>query len=383
MKIVFISGPEFADCEFPLIREFQRQNIDVYYFCLLAEYNKCHTIIDIKNIKPKNEILSMMEYAEMRIFSSYINMDKLFFINKVHKRDSHPLSLYLYRKLFLRISEINPDAIITTKPFYLAGLQLYKFREKTTFIVHDPFPHIGNFSLRDSFFRWLCFRLTKKIVILNPVQLETFCESYRIRRQDILLNSLGTYDVLNVFRQNGKPECPIENNILFFGRFAPYKGIDYLCKAMEKVLNIIPDATLTIAGRGKMSFDSKAYESMKNVNIINRHIPTEELVMLIERSTVVCCPYIGATQSGVVMTSFTFHKPIVATKVGGLESYIENGETGILVPPRDVDALANALVNVLQHPELIEFMDNNIRRKYLMGEYSWETIARKYIDFCN
>lgn len=380
MKIVYLSFPFFADCDFPLIKEFQREGHDIYVFMLLAEYLLHTTIIDINRMLPINDIIPAKEYTGLQKFSSYLNIDKLFIINKKHRKDTHPLSLYLYWKLSQTISRINPDMIIA-QPFDIASLQLYRFRDKIQFVIHDPFIHTGEKFFRKRFFRWLCFRLGRKFVILNSNQKEDFCKKHKIKEERVIVNRLGTYDVLKVFTNDKWTIRPQKNNILFFGRISLYKGIDYLCKAMEKVHEAVPDATLTIAGKGQMYVSAEMYEKKKYIQVINRFIPVPEMLMLFERSSIVCCPYTDATQSGVVMTSFTFQKPVVATRVGGIENQIEDGKTGILIPPCNVDALATALIDVLRNPEFRQTMVDNIYEKYHRKHDLWRNIAQKYIEF--
>lgn len=381
LKIVLLSTPGSADCDLTLVREFQRLGHDAYFFMLLAKYNQHTTVIDIDKLYPINDIIPANKYVELQKFSSFLDINKMFVINKMYKQDSHPCSLYLYWKLSQRIKDINPD-IIVTKPFTLAGLILYKFRDNTLFVIHDPFLHSGENFLRERFFRWICFRLGRKFVILNPNQRDEFCKRHRINPKKVMVNSLGTYDVLKIFL-NKSIRQPIKSNILFFGRISPYKGIEYLCKAMEIVHRSIPEATLTIVGNGLIYFDSSLYKNKNYIKMENRFVSTEELLAFIKQSTIICCPYTDATQSGVVMTSFTFHKPVVATRVGGLENQIEDGDTGILVPPRNVCALADALIKVLGDSTFIQKMKKNINLKYKRGDYSWNVIAKKYICFAN
>lgn len=71
MKIVYYSTPSFADCDFPLIREYQKRGIDVYFLIKLTPYNRNSTLINIKEQIPVNGIFKFSEYAESHIFTDY------------------------------------------------------------------------------------------------------------------------------------------------------------------------------------------------------------------------------------------------------------------------------------------------------------------------
>lgn len=61
------------------------------------------------------------------------------------------------------------------------------------------------------------------------------------------------------------------------------------------------------------------------------------------------------------MTSYSLRKPVVATKVGGLGEMVEEGKTGLLVPPKDADALANAITSLLKNDTALDEMARNFR----------------------
>lgn len=107
----------------------------------------------------------------------------------------------------------------------------------------------------------------------------------------------------------------------------------------------------------------------------------EELSELLQNSALTVCPYTVATQSGVIMTSYSLCKPVVATNVGGLGEMVDNQKTGLLVPPKDVDALADAIIALLNDDAKREEMADNIRNDYFVGDKSWKVIAEKYIEF--
>ena len=64
---------------------------------------------------------------------------------------------------------------------------------------------------------------------------------------------------------------------------SPYKGIEFLTEAMIKVHEVIPDATLTIAGGGKLYFNFQKYSNLKYINLINRYVDMEELAHLLQK----------------------------------------------------------------------------------------------------
>ena len=107
----------------------------------------------------------------------------------------------------------------------------------------------------------------------------------------------------------------------------------------------------------------------------------EELARLLKDCAFTVCPYTDATQSGVIMTSYSLCKPVVASNVGGLSEMVEEGKTGLLVPPKDVDSLANSIITLLKDDEKREYMADNIRNDYFAGDKSWKIIANKYINF--
>lgn len=150
---------------------------------------------------------------------------------------------------------------------------------------------------------------------------------------------------------------------------------------MVKVKEQVPDVTLTIAGGGKIYFDISPYQNLDWVKVVNRYVGMEELAGLLQNCALSVCPYTDATQSGVIMTSYSLCKPVVATNVGGLGEMVEDGKTGILVPPKDVAELSDAIIALLKDDAKRENMADNIRNDYFVGDKSWKVIAEKYIEF--
>ena len=145
---------------------------------------------------------------------------------------------------------------------------------------------------------------------------------------------------------------------------------------MESVFETQENLKVIIAGKGDFYFDKTRYEANPKFMFINRFISNKELASLISNSIAVVCPYIDATQSGVVMSAYALNKPVIATNVGALPEMVDDGRTGFLVPPRDSKALADAIRKMLE-PETAQQMSKHIMEDYSSGKNSWKEIANE------
>lgn len=167
------------------------------------------------------------------------------------------------------------------------------------------------------------------------------------------------------------------DKILFFGRIWEYKGLDYLIRAQPLITMRQPDARIIIAGSGE---NFARYRQMmvnpEKFEIHNHYISDSLCAKLFRRSSVVVLPYVEATQSGVIPLAYTFAKPVIATSVGSFPEQIEHNRTGLLVPPRDERALADAVLKLLQDKQLCRAFGRNGKQKITV-ECSPEAVARK------
>jgi glycosyltransferase involved in cell wall biosynthesis len=141
--------------------------------------------------------------------------------------------------------------------------------------------------------------------------------------------------------------------ILFFGRVEPHKGIEYLIRAQPLITSYIAQATIVIAGHGSgFAQCRRDVAGRSSIELYEGFVSNRLAAELFQRAAVVVLPYLSASTSGVLATAQLFGKPVVATNVGCLPEYIEDGVTGLLVPPADEKKLAEAIVRLLTDERL-------------------------------
>lgn len=109
----------------------------------------------------------------------------------------------------------------------------------------------------------------------------------------------------------------------------------------------------------------------------------EELASVVRSSLFVVCPYTDATQSGVVSTAFSVGTPVIVTRVGGLPEMVEEGKTGLIVEPKNIETLASAMTKLLDDEVLRGEMRRTIDEQMSAGFFSWKEIAKDYIAIYN
>ncbi len=245
--------------------------------------------------------------------------------------------------------------------------------------VHDVEPHLETANKQSPRLmvirNFIRKRLYRKIIVHGRALKEHLIKITGRRPDDVAviphgcLFSFKSTSLHNKVREE-------EHTVLFFGRIGEYKGLRYLIATEPLVSRKIPDFKVIIAGRGEdLEANREKIEHNPHFEIHNRYIPNQEVALFFNRCALVLLPYIEASQSGVLAMAFAFGKPVIVTDVGSLSEVVKNGETGFIVPAKDNEKLAGAIVNLLQHKEMRKTMGKNTL-KMARTDLSWEHIAR-------
>lgn len=377
MRILYYSKPYFGDCDFPLIKALRKQGHDVTVIFSMTPHSLKTNVFNIEKIYPKDGIFPITIYPELASFSKYLSLDNIYIANDSKGHFSwQQIKQTIKLMAFFRKGKYDIINYVETPSVY-TFLPLWFFRKKIVMTIHDGMPHTGEENKREGKIRKFIRHYIRKFIVLNKAEIEVFSKGYNIPQKKIYTSRLGYYDMLHMF---GDSNMKQDNYVLFFGRISPYKGIEYLLQAMEIVHLKHPEIKVIIAGGGKMYFDISKYKSFEYVEFRNYFIELDELSNLIRGALFTVCPYTDATQSGVVYSSFALNKPVIATNVGGLPEMIDDGETGLIVPPKDVNALASSMLSYLDNPGLLQKMSNNIKECANKGKGSWDKIAKEYTE---
>ncbi|MFN8531170.1 MAG: glycosyltransferase family 4 protein [Anaerolineae bacterium] len=209
------------------------------------------------------------------------------------------------------------------------------------------------------------YRLFDALFVHDRSNTELFLSLYPVEKARVHEIQHATSDLtLEVVPTITADEARVKMNVppgkkvaLFFGALAKYKGVDVLVEAFAQTIARCPDAHLVIAGfpTKEMNMDELRARAAElgiadAVSWYLDYVPNEWIKPLMEISTVVVLPYRLVGQSGVLQQAYAHGRPTIATRVGGLPDAIEDGESGLLVPPEDPAALAEAMVKVLNDP---------------------------------
>lgn len=183
------------------------------------------------------------------------------------------------------------------------------------------------------------------------------------------------HGVLMVPPTQGAVTEPESGRILFFGRMWAYKGLDVFIDAIDLLVQRGVAHEAIVAGRGpEMTRLGARMEAMPTVKTINAYISPEDTGRLFQSATVVALPYKDATQSGVLASAYGNSRPVVASATGGIPDVVKDGVNGLLVPPGDAAALADALERVLTSKSLTTTLSDGARQT-ADGLLNWDRIA--------
>lgn len=185
-----------------------------------------------------------------------------------------------------------------------------------------------------------------------------------------------------LFKPNDTPRT--KHQIFFLSvldKFHKYKGLDYLLEALITVKKTIPDVKLVIGGKGELlEYYIKKTKEMNiqdNVEFLG-FLSDEEVIQYFATSELFVLPSISSLQEGfgiVVLEALSCMTPIVSTSIVGVSDDVIRTNSGIIVEPKNVEQLSDAMIKILSNKELQLTMGKN-GRALVKDKYEWKQIAQ-------
>lgn len=267
--------------------------------------------------------------------------------------------------------------------------------KKLIFTAHDINYRklVGSDTLINSLSLKFMYRIVDHIVVHTEKMKAELVENYNVREDKISLIPFGINEVMpktDLTRDQARKKLnlkTVEKVLLFFGNIAPYKGLEYLIRALVHLRETHPDFRLIIAGRIKVECQEYWTNIQKIIDehnlegmIVKRieYIPEEEAEVYFKAADVLILPYKNIFQSGLIYTSYHFGLPVVAADVGSLREDVVEGRTGFIFRPEDPKDLAEKIVTYYRS-DIFRDLEATRERiiKHGKENHSWEMTGDK------
>jgi phosphatidylinositol alpha-mannosyltransferase len=169
------------------------------------------------------------------------------------------------------------------------------------------------------------------------------------------------------------------HNILFVGRPEKRKGLKYLLRAYLQLRQQEPNSRLIIVGAGDFSRYETLMRPFPDI-VFRSNVPYDELPRYHHSAELFCSPATGNESQGIaLLEGMAAGVAVVASNIEGFAGVIVDEAEGLLVKPKDDEALAAALLRLIRNPALRRTLAQQGQAKAV--NYRWDHIARRVLSY--
>ena len=258
--------------------------------------------------------------------------------------------------------ELGIDILLSSQSKDAGTLRLATMSGTGTRVVYFQQMQSG-VPKRDPYHTWAFGGYSRWITLTEQMRRESIqCTRYPAERIvaiplgiDLEVFDPSRYDPIAARKGFG---IPMEKTVVgVIGRLDRQKGQDVLLKAAPSLLQKHPNLHFLLAGeetRGEEGFKAELINLVDSLRLSSavQFLPfTKDVPRLLSGIDIVCLTSLSETYGLITLEAMAMKKPVVATNAGGVPEIVEEGVTGLLVPPSDPNELAHAIDMILSHPE--------------------------------
>lgn len=271
--------------------------------------------------------------------------------------------------------------------WYLRKLKYHGI--KLVVSVHDILPF--NEKKYDRVFHKKIYSLCDHIIVQAETNIKRFKELFPEESDKVIFIPHGHFldfaDTHDSHQAKEHLEIPEGKTVLlFFGQIKKVKGVGVLLESFGKLLKKRKDLFLIIAGN-VWKDDFTPYREIidkygitaENLKTDIRFIPDEEVGYYYSACDIAVLPYLDVYQSGVIQLAYAYNKPTIATRIAPFMEIVEDGVTGYLCDPDDVDSLEKTIERAVRAPEQYKALGNAGANK-IAKKYSWQEIGHRVTE---
>jgi glycosyltransferase involved in cell wall biosynthesis len=351
----------------------------------MDNYLQTHFSVEIaREVAKKGHEVELHVFWDENITFTEKNLNIHFYktdLNVFFHRDFTEISLNLLNKRFSEDTLIHfhePRRLFFI-PFMLKHKNIIITDHHGSGIL-NPFPRYSLFHLvflicRGTILRHLLNSC--QVHVVHNIQAMNSFNKYVEDKNSILLTPNGInlvnykeYDKEQIRRKLGLRD---EIVILFAGRICKSKGIRELISAFEIAKEQHSKIRLVVAGplqeKSLKPIIEKYWVGFQN---------QQELQKWFTASDIFCLPTIGGEGFPIILVEALYHAiPVITTDVPGIKEWLPP-DSAIIIPPKDVDSLKNAICDLIDGGKRQKMNKNS--RQFVLDNYTWEKICQKYID---
>jgi glycosyltransferase involved in cell wall biosynthesis len=228
-------------------------------------------------------------------------------------------------------------------------------------VVAELSPHAGERRIRIEYMDWMERMQTRRsdaVISPSAALAEVVSERWRIPAQSISIIRTGVDFAARHVSSAAElpPELVGRDYMLYFGRLEERKGVHVLAEALPEVMERHPDLHCVFAGENYLTYRGRPMqEYVERCNA--RHgdrlhflprLSQDRLYPVLAGALFVVMPSLWESLANAALEALDMGKPVVATRGCGFGEVVEDGRSGLLVPPADAPALREAMLELLR-----------------------------------